>query len=307
MALITVLMVISIITVVAVEMMSRQQLDIRRSGNVFGADLAYLFALGMEDFARGLLIEDKIEDNKNRVSNDDLGEDWAAESGLTVEVEGALLHGRIEDLQGRFNLNNLLDPNGEVSALDLQRFEQLLDLLNLDRDLALKVVDWIDADIDPQFPSGAEDDFYQGLALPYRTANGLFTSASELLLIDGIDYESYLLLEPHVTALPERTALNVNTASATLLASLSNTLAVDDGEELIDGRGDDGFDTVGDFMSEPLASGRGIDQTGLDVNSNYFLLRAAADLGVGRARLFSIIQRDNKGAATVVMRSQGAY
>ena len=47
-------------------------------------------------------------------------------------------------------------------------------------------VDWLDEDIDPRPNSGAEDDYYMLQNPPYRAANRLMASASELRLVKGM-------------------------------------------------------------------------------------------------------------------------
>lgn len=53
-ALITAMLVVALASVAAVAMTSRQQLDIRRTGNILHADQAYLYALGGELWAKDL-------------------------------------------------------------------------------------------------------------------------------------------------------------------------------------------------------------------------------------------------------------
>lgn len=258
-ALLTALLITAIVTVVAVGMASRQQLDIRRAGNVLDGDQAYLYALGMESWARGALGND-LRDPRTSQS-DNLNEGWA--TGLPpIEVEGGgKVSGRIEDLQGRFNLNNLAvsnpltqpanqpttptpgdqaDPGKRKNrraqqtqtsaAKEKAIFLRLLVLSGAKSDeaaaLADAVADWIDQDPEMNGPNGAEDVEYLKLSPPYRTANGPFASPSELMLIRGFTPEIYAKLAPLVCALPAGTSnntttkINVNTAPPPVLAAL---------------------------------------------------------------------------------------
>jgi type II secretory pathway component PulK len=69
---------------------------------------------------------------------------------------------------------------------------------------------------------GAEDDYYVGMVPPYRAANAPIKSLSELRLIRGLNNEPQKLdlLMQHLTALPEQTVINVNTASREILVAL---------------------------------------------------------------------------------------
>jgi general secretion pathway protein K len=302
-ALITAVLIVALVTATAVAMASRQQVDISRSANIFDDDSAYLFALGAEDYARNVL---EWDITRNGSTTDTLGEDWAQE--VAVPVEGAMLTGSMEDMQGRINLNSLFDDKGKPNAVMVKRFQRLLKLLNLEPEIADAVLDWIDSDIDPRPINGAEDDYYMLQTPPYRAANTRMSSSSELVLVKGVDYAAYQALAPFVTALPEiTTAINVNTAPATVLATLADTLTVADGEALVEARGDEGFATIKDFTGQSLLSNHQIDDTFLDVKSSYFLMNAEAEFDQSTSRLHSLLARNKTGGVSVVMRSRGVY
>ncbi|HHJ80841.1 MAG TPA: general secretion pathway protein GspK [Candidatus Tenderia electrophaga] len=303
-ALITAVLIVALVTAAAVAMASKQQFDIRRTANIFNNDIAYQFALGAEDYARNVLEWDITKDGS---TTDHLGENWAQD--VAVPVEEAMLTGSMQDMQGRINLNALVKADGAANALMLKRFENLLQLLDLDQGIARAVLDWIDADINPGFIGGAEDDYYMLQIPPYRAANRLMASVSELLLVKGIDYESYQLLQPHVSALPDiNSKINVNTASAEVLAALANTLTVADGEALIETRSDNGFAKIEDFTHALEQLGEhNYDPAFLDVSSDYFLISAMAEFDQSIARLYSLVHRNKTGGVRVVMRSRGAY
>ncbi len=112
-ALVTALLVVALATVAAVAMASRQQLDVRRTANLLQGDQAYVYAQAVEDWARVVLKRD-AEDNQI----DKLDDDWAQRLSPIV-VPGGQVDGFIIDLQGRFNLNNLVKPDGQLSEPDL--------------------------------------------------------------------------------------------------------------------------------------------------------------------------------------------
>lgn len=222
-ALITALLVIALVTAAAVAMASRQQLDIRRTANTLQRDQAYVYAQGAEVMARVVLAkDDPTTDHKE--------EDWG-KSGVTIPFQGGLLTGTLEDIQGRFNLNNVV-TNGLVNPHDVERLTRLLLILqakNQDKEdwknsqpseLASAVVDWIDPDNAVSQPGGAEDSDYLQKERPYRAANAPMTSTSELLLVRGFTSVIYRDLAPYVTALAEHTLINVNTARFDVLRTL---------------------------------------------------------------------------------------
>jgi len=99
-------LITALIAIIAVTMASEQQLDIRRTGNILDRAQAWQFALGMETIARLALRKD-AENNKT----DHKMEEWNKPVQFPAPdgAEGDMIGGRIEDLQGRFNLNNLVD------------------------------------------------------------------------------------------------------------------------------------------------------------------------------------------------------
>ncbi|MEO0998651.1 MAG: type II secretion system minor pseudopilin GspK, partial [Pseudomonadota bacterium] len=144
-------------------------LDARRSASLYWREQAVLVAVGAENWVGDILMTDL-----NDTETDHFGEFWALDlpplpvdgAGITGELSGSL-----EDLQGRFNVNNLVDSTGRVDPEALAQFQRLLTVLEIDPRLAGIAADWIDADVEPSFPDGAEDPVYTGLAPAYRTAN----------------------------------------------------------------------------------------------------------------------------------------
>ncbi len=303
-ALITAMLVTAIVVVIAVSMATRQQLDIRRSANVLEGDQAYLFALGVESWALGILAQDGRDS-----PSDNLGEIWATVLP-PLDVEGGKVAGRIEDMQARFNLNNLVSDAGNQSAPDMVRFQRLLRALQLDPALAQSLVDWIDPDSEKVSLDGAEDNDYLLRTPPYRAANTRLSSVSELRLIKGFTAEIVTRLTPFVCALPVRTnAININTAKAEVLMTLADNLSKADADGMVQDRGPKGYPDIQKFLDSPMVKSRDIKQEGFGVASNYFLIDAAAQYGRGQARLFSLVSRTPApdGKTQVVMRGQGAY
>ncbi len=305
-ALITALIVVALVTVITVSATSSQQLELRRTANVLDNDRAYLFALGAEVWAIQVLAKD-AKDNKI----DHLKEDWTTVIA-NLPVEGATVSGRGEDMQGRFNLNNLVDSGGKRSDIDARLFQRLLSVLELAPELADAVIDWLDADIDVTLPGGAEDSAYLSMKRPYRAANRRFESPSELMLVSGFDRAIYQKLEPYISALPAHgVSINVNTASPEVLRMLGEGITAADAKELSVARADNPFDDIEEFLSQPVLQAKKpeIVTDRVSVSSRYFMVYAETRLGHGRAQLFSLLQRaeGNSGKVAVVSRGQGTY
>lgn len=302
MALITALLVVSLASLAAVSMANRQTYDVRRTSNLINADQAWLYAWGAEGWATAILARD-LKDNKF----DSLSEPWAG-ALPPIELPGGFITGNIIDLQGRFNINNLIEGD-KVNTASFNQFQRLLESLELDKDLAQAVVDWLDKNIDATASAGAEDDYYMGLEVPYRAGNRIMVSVSELRLVRGFDQATYEKIAPFVTALPVRTTINVNTAPPEVLASISDVIKKQTAADLVEERKEQPFERKDDFTGSDALKQfklRSDEISNLNVSSQYFLLNSDARIGHSRARVQSLIVRDNRGQIRVLQRSQAS-
>ncbi|MGV6858512.1 MAG: type II secretion system minor pseudopilin GspK [bacterium] len=292
-ALLSALIVVALAATAATALMSSQQFGMRRAENIISRDQAYQYLLGAEQWASTILVNDAKD-----TDIDTLEEDWAQDLP-PLPVEGGTIAGKLSDLTALFNLNSVVDQEGKPSPVHYDRMQRLLEALKLEKTLLDPLVDWIDSDSDYYSPSGAEDDFYFGLAKPYRTGSAPLASVTELLLLRGIDEKIYKQLRPFVTPLPEPAALNINTAPKEVLISLGIDAGAAD--ESIQKRP---FDKVDDFLAIESVKKANIETSNLGVTSTYFLLESHARIGRARLKQFSILKRDGK-AVRVVSRSLG--
>ena len=302
-ALITALLIVALATIVSVNLSTRLQLDIRRTGNLIASDQAQSYLMEAEYWSRRILAEDRKDNNF-----DHLGEDWALQIP-PLPVEGGSIQGKLTDLQGCFNLNSLFQ-NKQANVPAQERFKRLLQQLsNVPvTDLSQAIIDWVDDVQDTLIPDGAEDSYYLNLERPYRTANQPLQSVSELRLIKGFEDDAiHRESEGWLCAFGPAAAINVNTAPAEVLKSLAANMSDATITDIIDQRRDTPSETMQDFLSTYNLSAVITDTTGLSVSSDYFLLESEARIGQARALMYSIIQRNDKGETLVLARSQGAY
>ena len=216
-ALISALMIVSLAGILAAGRMFSLQLESQASRTLMESSRARLIALGIEELAVEVLLADLLDGD-----TDHRGESWA--SGLGAMNVGLMrLTGSIEDMQGRFNVNNLVTVQGTVDWIAANQFRRMLRILGLDETLAVKVVDWVDSDNLPQQSGGAEDEAYTRLDPPYQAPNRPLEDVSELLAVEGFDAASFSVLAPHITALPLTSGaspINLNTATEVVLLSL---------------------------------------------------------------------------------------
>ncbi len=299
-ALITALLIVALATMTATAMAYRMQLDIRRAGNLDALERGYQYARGLEAWALAALREDARESP----ALDSRQEPWAHALPL-IELEEGRLQGRMEDLDGRFNVNNLF-VGGVRRSLQIQRFRRLLFVLELNPDLSEALADWLDPDPVAD-TDGAEDGTYLRASPPYRAANRQLADLTELKLIAGFDTDVYRVLEPHVAALPVAgtpTPVNLNTATVPVLMSLDETIGRDAAERLHQD-GNANFGSLTEFYSHPAIASLSLaplPSVGLD--SRYFLARGVIEVEQRLQRYSSLIEQGGRGFA-VIQRSRG--
>lgn len=246
------------------------------------------------DWARALLSDDR------RVGNvDHLGEPWALRLP-PMQVENGELEGRIEDEQGRFNLNNVV-AGGKINLEQLAHFRRLLAILGLPEGLADTLADWIDEDGEPQPRAGAEDAYYLALDPPYRAANRPLVDVGELALVRGFDDNVRARLGTYVSALPRSTPVNVNTAPPEVLAAVIDGLSLGDAQLMVAQRNRAYFRSTEDFLKRLPA----ISQTAagdLSVDTGYFLATMRVTIGGAQARGKALLARGGAGWPVVVWR-----
>ena len=271
-AVLAAMLVVAIAASLAAQVFERQQLAVRTIENRMDASQIRWIERAASDWARLVLRLDA-----RTTTIDHLGEPWAMaiqQTELDPTVYGgaragtkdakAVLSGQIQDAQARFNLRNLLqtgdrtasDPLPQTpkpSAPDLQALRKLLAAIGLDASLA-------------------------ELIAAYAVSPG-FGRAADLLLVPGMDQPIYQRLERYMIVLPQRSSLNVNTASPELLHAYLPGLDLASAQILVKRREERAFVDLAALkaslsLSEELAGDR------FTVLSRFFFMEGV--IGYGR-------------------------
>ncbi len=245
-ALITAMLFVALAVTAAAFMSSRQYFDIKQTSNIIAIDNAYQIAVAAEPLAMNELIKDINSATSGDI--DDFNEMETRAEGITYPVDGGSVSGKIYDLQGLFNVNNLIEYDETLkefvtNKVQLEIFKRLIVNINaaastaanqqtvqIPVDLASKLADWMDENIEPATNgTGAEDGIYTSMIPSHKTPNSLISSTSEIILLDEIWDETNRLaifqaLEPYICALPrikqELTGINFNIAPSELIAAM---------------------------------------------------------------------------------------
>lgn len=340
-ALIIALILVALATILATKLTFDGWLERRRTIGIIATEQAFHFGMGAEALAAYALSQSAqgVQPAQNGQSAAQttpstqagaqgsnqvtLAQPWAQPTQpLPItpqdDPEGepiGTLQGALEDMQGRFNLNNLAHviqlQNGQQiqDPQPLQQFQRLLVAVGLEPKWAGIARDWIDADDQPGEPDGAEDSIYTSQTPPYRTGNWPMMSASELMNMPGFGADRYRKIAPYVTALPLATAkINVCTAPAVVLESLADNLNGEysgNPEVLTNGRKSGCFPDVPTFTNVlgPKAAAQIVNR--FSDTSSYFRLTTRVTLGTTEFTLYSLLYRGTGGKITPLLRTLG--
>ena len=295
-ALITVLLVFALLAIIAGQIVTRNMADLRQTASLVDSAQAYYYALGGEALARQILARDFQADD----SVDNLEEDWAKEV-QAFQLDDGVMAIKVIDLQGLFNLNNLVDASGKVVVAAQEDFIRLLEELNLNTNYAYQLQDWIDKD-DLVAAKGAEKKDYADSS--YLVANQGLTDRSELRLLLSMKAADYRALRDHVVALPEATTYNLNTLDATILKALAPAIGDADVNSFMTRQQQGGYTQAAGWYA---AEGKALAAIGsrAGVASHYFEVRVTVNYADRVCVLRSQLYRAGDGKITVIKRQQG--
>jgi len=240
---------------------------------------------GALDWARLLLRED-ARGNRNSGHADHLGEPWATpleeaqlssflaadknnNSNSADDLMPAFLSGEMVDAQSRLNALNLVRTTGsgaktqvEVSPPDLAAFTKLYQLLDLPQSeldtLVSTLLSTSNLALNDPKPS------------PTPLTPARFAQLGWL----GVGPASLKALQPHVTVLPDRSTLNLNTASAEALSASIPGLDLAQAQLLVSERANQPFRDLPAAQARiPGATNETVNSQQHDVRSRYFEVR----------------------------------
>ena len=249
-ALISVMLVVSIVSSMAAQLLYRQHIDIERSTRIMSREQAFLYVLGLETYARDLLARDdtqsdycyphgryeegdaKLEEWSWPIPHGEMPDEWLdVFRRIDVQVEA-----RVYDLSGFFNVNAVrrvihsripADSPDEFIPSPWEKrykmyektFKGLLGGISRTRvdESWNTLVDWFDRD-DRVSAGGAEDDEYLDLEPSYITGQVRMAWPDEIRLLKGFDGAVADRLLPMFASLPAGPhRMNINTVDSRLL------------------------------------------------------------------------------------------
>jgi general secretion pathway protein K len=250
---------------------------------------------GALDWARLILRQDASAGGA-----DHLAEPWAVplqearlstflsmDSSSADADRDAFLSGQITDLQGRMNLTNLIEDD-KLSVPASQALARLFDQLGLPT-----------TELSPltQNMLAARKILKPGEGADPLTP--LLPQTVEQLVWLGLSPQTVAALRPYVTLLPERTPLNINTASAEVIQATVPGVQKADATRLVNAREQAHFATLTDAARLMPALGDAGVSSQLAVNSRFFAVRGRVRLDRAVVEEVSVVQRDGVNVRTL--------
>ena len=246
--------------------------------------------IGALDWARVILREDARAGNASAPS-DHLAEPWAVPlqearlssflsalpdgTGASVDetklAQQVLLSGQISDLQGRLNVTNLLQGE-QLDAATVIAFQRFFAVSGL--------------------PPAQLSLLTQGLAAAQRKneASPLMPQRVSQLTWFGLTPQTLNILSPHITLLPTRTPINVNTASIQVLYASVPGMSLSDAQRLVQQRERQHWATLDAFQK---ALGRSINLSdAFSVSTKFFEVTGRLRMPQTMLQERSLVQRE---------------
>ena len=313
-ALLTVLMVLSIMVALAVTMTGRLTTSLKRTEGLIFSQNVYWYGQAAAEMGVMVLNEDFQDSDVTS-----LDQTWATPD-MTFPLENGNLGGEIKDMRSCFNVNALREPDKyDKRALAVTQFQLLLEKIGVEEYSAEIIADstrdWIDADDQVGGEQGAEDSMYQARSIPHLAANNLMVDISELRSVQGVGQKTFEAIEPFLCAIPATDQkINVNTVAidqAEILYALfpkESGIGLDDFREVLKHRPRSGWSNVDAFLGESIMSKFSVSdklKKQLSVKSEFFQLKGVVEFDERLMALQLLFKLDNKKASVIRYQSGG--
>jgi general secretion pathway protein K len=300
-------LIVALATTIVSALFARQSATVRTIENRLAITQARWIERAAIDWARVILRQDARSS-----STDHLGEPWAVPVADTrvnasVGAGGALdsgstpatLSGQILDMQGRFNLANVV-PGGRVDPVEAAALATLLTLVGQPSSLAEPLIARLVA-ATPVVKETAG----VGSVNPSRPTAFPIRRAADLLTVPGFDAVAVAALEPLIVMLPRAAPLNINTASAEVIAARTSGMELSQARAFVAARERIPFRDLTDANQayEPQAQIFKAERWG--VTSAWFLVRGAVRYDRIESRSDTLLER--KGRELVELVWQDRY
>jgi general secretion pathway protein K len=310
-ALITVILIISIIVAVAIELNRSTRAAIYDAANLSdGIKLTYIAKSGFYGAAA------LLDDSGNAYTT--LNDKWAKAEILSGQSQSLFDDGYftaiVEDETGKIPLNNLVNGanyNPVIKEILIRLLRQEEFGLNDERkinEIVDSLKDWIDQDSSAE-PYGAENSYYSSLYPPYEVKNAKLDCIEELLMVKGITREIFYGTKekPGLAAFVTTDSgglININTAPKMVLRALDEGITAELADKMDEYRTKEGnnlskadwYKQVTSMTIKPEISAI------LTVNSSYFKIISVGKMKNMEQRLSGVVKYDKSAKSGQIIK-----
>lgn len=292
------MMIVAIIATMAAAVLWHQWRSIQVEAAERGRTQAESILDGALDFARLILREDARTGGP-----DGLGEQWAtrleparlstflaADRNNTDDAPDAFLSGAITDAQARYNLRNLA-TSGAAAEAEMATLQRLCEQAGLPGGTAEHVAAQVRAAVAAVAPAPPASDPTGGQSDTDSVEAPVLPESADQLEWLGLEPAEAAALRRVATLLPAFTPLNVNTADREVLAAVIG-IDLASAERLVQSRSrlkDQAFASINEART--ALPGLTLDARRLGVNSRFFEVRGALDVGSRAFAQFWLVER----------------
>lgn len=288
-AILVAMLVLTLASVVVSGLYWREQVAVRSVQNRLALAQARWIERAALDWAKVVLRSDL-----RLGAVDHPGEAWALpvlETRLDETVTGgarlddssrdAVLAGQVSDAQARFNLSSLSAGPGQVSPTHREALRKLLALLGRSEGAADRIVERV---------MQSQPRAVEGVTVP--ASRGPLLRVSDLLDVPGIDAATVRALEPFCVVLPRATPVNINTASAEVIAALAPSISLPAAQRFLTRRERTFYRTLEqaaqDFDERPV-----LNATVFSVGSSFFVVGGVIRYDRVESQSDTLLERNN--------------
>lgn len=297
-AILTALFIMILVAIAATAMSLRLQIDINRTQLI--QNISQLKSMAMQGELRmiNLLISNGLNYSKQVKENIDQPTSNSQKlSKNNIKISMSLI-----DLQGRFNLNNIKQTS-QLKPLTLL-LQNLLPKIKAQQAFLISIFtqEWVTKQ-NTHIVNISSQNFYQKQNPAYSPSHKPFISITEWRLVKDVTQTIFNALSPYISALPELTPLNLNSASKALLRTLGPGLSNHQASEIIKIRGKKGFKSLDEALKNPIIKSFKLSPKDLTLTSNYFLIKTHVSNKESQLILFTIVKRiiNKKGVRVSVL------
>ena len=288
-ALLSVLLLFSLVMLIVTQVLAVNKKAIEKTGLLFDGIRARQLLPLAESLAGARLA--------NHLST--RGYDGGAVPSRSVGVGGGWSIGyKITDLQSRINLNN--------AALDASWRPIIENLVQEEKKKTVsRLIDWVDDNDSKVDIHGAEKQFYQQQLRKRVIANRPMVHPSEFRHLHGVEDEVWHTIKERVTALPEMTQLNVNSAPS---ETIDLMLVAYTNYPLLTGNSSD-WASPDEFLTSPTMAGHNLfNNNQIAANTGYWLYELEIASSQRTYSFHSRVYHDRESSALrIIDRFTGPY